>query len=188
MFSKSAIVFAFMAVAKLAVATPPACILGAMSSQPDPTDFATICSGKVATGVQSYLSSNCGSSSSDAQKYFADTCKSAGHAVSAVSASSSAASSAASSAGSSVVTYTSKFIGSDGITHTTVGTATAAASGGVITATAGSNGTVVITGTPTVTPTPSSTGLAQSNNAAGLQAHGTLVGCVLALAGVLAVM
>ncbi|KAF2461479.1 hypothetical protein BDY21DRAFT_360583 [Lineolata rhizophorae] len=80
MFSKTAFVFAFFAVARLATATPPACLLAAVNECPDPSDLEAVC-GDYGSDVQSFLGSNCGDYEEDAMSAFDETCSSAGHSV-----------------------------------------------------------------------------------------------------------
>ncbi|KAF2490974.1 hypothetical protein BU16DRAFT_530553 [Lophium mytilinum] len=75
MFSKSIFVFAFLAVAKLAVATPPACLLGAIATQDDPSKVSEICKNSKMSG---YISSACGDSTQQAMSAFSAVCKEAG--------------------------------------------------------------------------------------------------------------
>jgi len=75
MFSKSIFVFAFLAVAKLAVATPPACMLAAIMTQDDPSKVEDICKNGKMSG---YISSACGDDTQVAMNAYADVCKQAG--------------------------------------------------------------------------------------------------------------
>jgi len=97
MFSKSAFVFAFLAVAKLAVATPPACMLAAIMTQDDPSKVEDICKNGKMSG---YISSACGDNTQVAMNAYADVCKQAGVTV-ATSVSSDSASATASATGKS---------------------------------------------------------------------------------------
>jgi len=85
MFSKSIFVFAFLAVAKLAVATPPACMLAAIMTQDDPSKVEDICKNGKMSG---YISSACGDDTQVAMNAYADVCKQAGVKVAASSSSS----------------------------------------------------------------------------------------------------
>jgi len=104
MLSKTTFVLALFAVSKLAMATPPACLLAAVNEQPDPSDLQSICGSK-AGDVKSFLSDNCGSFTSEAMSAFKETCSEAGYTVS-VSTSSSKSSSASKTGGSSHATGT----------------------------------------------------------------------------------
>ncbi|KAL2355612.1 hypothetical protein BJ546DRAFT_971143 [Cryomyces antarcticus] len=80
MFAKSSIIFAVLAIsAKLAVATPPACLLAAVNVQSDPADLKAVCGN--ATSVESTISNICGSNVQPAMSAFSSVCKSAGMTV-----------------------------------------------------------------------------------------------------------
>ncbi|KAF2793557.1 hypothetical protein K505DRAFT_325373 [Melanomma pulvis-pyrius CBS 109.77] len=79
MFSKATIFLAFVAIAKLAVAAPPACLLGAINQYDDPADIKAVCQSKDA---QAKIQKFCGDSTSDALSAFADVCNVAGVKVS----------------------------------------------------------------------------------------------------------
>ncbi|OCK81142.1 hypothetical protein K432DRAFT_381580 [Lepidopterella palustris CBS 459.81] len=97
MFSKSIIVIAFVAIAKLATATPPACLLAAINTADDPSKVSDICqSSKMENTIVSY----CGSNTQQALSDYALVCKGAGVTVSSVAPSSATGSAAASSSGS----------------------------------------------------------------------------------------
>ncbi|PPJ51619.1 hypothetical protein CBER1_08945 [Cercospora berteroae] len=80
MFVKSTAVLALLSVAaQVAIAAqPPACVIAAVNTESDPSDFKTICSSEKAL---SYLSDNCGDNLKTAQDYFADICKTNGEEV-----------------------------------------------------------------------------------------------------------
>ncbi|EME83977.1 uncharacterized protein MYCFIDRAFT_214564 [Pseudocercospora fijiensis CIRAD86] len=87
MFAKAPTVLAILALtAQVVVATPPACVLAAVNTQNDPSDFKTVCG---ASEVQQYMSSKCGNYLDTAQTYFSDYCKANGAKVASVSSSSS---------------------------------------------------------------------------------------------------
>jgi len=102
MFSKSTFLFAFFAISRLALATPPACLLAAVNTQDDPTDMQSIC-GHNASDLQSFLNKNCGDNKKAALSAFSDVCQSAGITVHEATASASASdeSSTATKTGSS---------------------------------------------------------------------------------------
>jgi hypothetical protein len=99
------------------------------------------------------------------------------NALAVVSASPSASTAAPSSSG--VVVYTSKFVGSDGVTHTTLATATS-----VVGATATGSGA---SATAAASKSASASGSAATGAAAaGQEMSGALVGGFMMLAGLLA--
>jgi len=98
MFSKSIFVFAFLAVAKLAVATPPACMLAAIMTQDDPSKVEDICKNGKMSG---YISSACGDDTQVAMNAYADVCKQAGVKVATSVSSSDSASATATPTGKS---------------------------------------------------------------------------------------
>jgi len=94
MFSKSAFVLAFFAIAKLATATPPACLLAAINTQDDPSKVSDICkSSKMEPTIVSY----CGDNTQQALSDFASVCKGVGVTVSSAAPSASGTLSAKSS-------------------------------------------------------------------------------------------
>ncbi|OJD33596.1 gpi anchored cell wall protein [Diplodia corticola] len=80
-----------------AAATPPACLISIIGSEPNPNDVATICK---KDSIQSDIASNCGSEKADAMTAYSSVCKAAGVTVS-TSASASASASATKSGSSS---------------------------------------------------------------------------------------
>ncbi|KAF2086162.1 hypothetical protein K490DRAFT_67082 [Saccharata proteae CBS 121410] len=129
MSPKSLVLFTLVAVAQLAMATPPACLLTAVGGTVNPADIPTICKDST---MPSSISSACSGDASAAMTAFADTCKSAGVTVSDTSKASASASDSASKTGSMTVSAT-------GSAHKT-GTATAAASSGMVSATSAAGG------------------------------------------------
>lgn len=135
MYARSTVVLALVAIAaRLAVALPPACLLGAVNSQPNPADLESICGDK-ASEVQSQIEDLCGNDVDVALDEFDKTCESAGYTVAAVtsSTSSTSSSSSASSTGSSYATVS------------TTGTTTESATVSSATTKATGTGFVVIT-------------------------------------------
>ncbi|KAM3420772.1 hypothetical protein BST61_g4018 [Cercospora zeina] len=80
MFVRSTAVLALLSVAaQVAVAAqPPACVIAAVNTESDPSDFKTICSSDKAL---QYMTDNCGNNLKAAQDYFADVCKTNGQQV-----------------------------------------------------------------------------------------------------------
>ncbi|MCJ1361587.1 hypothetical protein MMC16_000687 [Acarospora aff. strigata] len=107
--AKSTLFFALFAVStRLAVAAvPPACLLAAVNTQPNPADLNTIC-GSDASKVQGQISKLCGSNTDAAMSAFSSTCSAAGKTVSSMasSTSSTGSSSASATSGSSSATTT----------------------------------------------------------------------------------
>jgi len=99
--AKSTIFLAFLAVAAQVVAAGnPACMLGAINSQPDPSNMSAIC-GSNASKVQTQIQSICGASAAAAQKAFISACSGAGKTVPAYSSSAASSTATGSSSGSS---------------------------------------------------------------------------------------
>ncbi|KAF1987964.1 hypothetical protein K402DRAFT_392245 [Aulographum hederae CBS 113979] len=211
MFSKTALLFAGLAVSRLALAqSPPACLLGALNTQPNPADTEAICGN--ASEVQEAIASMCGANTNAAMSAFASTCSADGVSVSSYVGSASAtgsksashsashsasrtASGSASGSASASASATHHSSASDSevfsnhVSHNSTvsmplstGMLTATGTGAVPTGAAGeTNGTLVV-GSPTATG--SSTGSSPlPSNAAG-QAHvGPFVAAALAAAG-----
>ncbi|TKA78169.1 hypothetical protein B0A55_03896 [Friedmanniomyces simplex] len=72
MFAKPSTLFALFALAaRLAVATPPACMIAAVNTQPNPAALQAVCSGSNATAVEEYICKNCSSNAAAALSAFA---------------------------------------------------------------------------------------------------------------------
>jgi len=65
-------------IAQVAVATPPACVLAAVNTQPDPSNLKAVCSGDNATTVEQYICKNCKDNTDAALSAYADVCESTG--------------------------------------------------------------------------------------------------------------
>ncbi|KAF7186680.1 hypothetical protein HII31_11912 [Pseudocercospora fuligena] len=122
MFAKASTVFAILAVtAQVVVATPPACVIAAVNTQDDPSDFKAVCG---ASEVQQYMSSKCGDYLDTAQSYFSDYCKANDAEVASVSSSASSShsatksSSGASHSATSTDSASSSEAGTDGSSST----------------------------------------------------------------------
>ncbi|KAF2840731.1 hypothetical protein M501DRAFT_990691 [Patellaria atrata CBS 101060] len=89
MFSKSTLFFAFLAVSKLAIATPPACLLAAVNTHEEPSDIAAIC-GSDSPGMQRIINRVCnGNLKRAAMDAYVSICEGEGHTVRMLSSSSS---------------------------------------------------------------------------------------------------
>ena len=79
MFTSSTYILAAISVlARVAVATPPACLLGAVGGQANPADMKTLC-GSGAMAVEGNITSLCtGDASSQAMSIFSSNCLAAG--------------------------------------------------------------------------------------------------------------
>jgi hypothetical protein len=76
MFStKTTTLLATLFLSASVLAAPPACVIGAVNTQTNPHDVASVCR---ADGVQEYINKNCGNAQEAAQKYFSEVCKGAG--------------------------------------------------------------------------------------------------------------
>ncbi|WPH01886.1 Hypothetical protein R9X50_00474000 [Acrodontium crateriforme] len=96
MFAKTtAILAVFSLAAQVAVATPPACLIAAVNTQPDPSNYKEVCN---SSDVVKYINSKCGDNQATANSAFAAVCKAEGITI---SSSSSSSSSSTSSSGSS---------------------------------------------------------------------------------------
>ncbi|KXT04181.1 hypothetical protein AC578_53 [Pseudocercospora eumusae] len=119
MFARASTVFAILALtAQVVVATPPACVIAAVNTQDDPSNFKTVCG---ASEVQQYMSSKCGNNLDAAQSYFSDYCKANDAPVASVSSSSHSAtksSSGASHSATSTGSATSSEAGTDSSSST----------------------------------------------------------------------
>jgi hypothetical protein len=76
MFAKFSTAVALFMLAAQVVASPPACLIAAISTSENPSDVKSICSSP--SSIQSSLNSNCGSNASTAQNAFIAVCKDAG--------------------------------------------------------------------------------------------------------------
>ncbi|MCJ1350927.1 MAG: hypothetical protein MMC33_000909 [Icmadophila ericetorum] len=73
--------FAFFALTvQLVVGGNPACLLGAINTEPDPTDYGTVC-GQDASKVESQIQSLCGNNVGAAMTAFSSICAAAGKTV-----------------------------------------------------------------------------------------------------------
>jgi len=176
MFAKATI-FAILAVAaRVAVATPPACLLAAVNECPNPADIKSICSTD-SSKVTSYISKNCGEHEDAASKYFKEVCEGAGETIS----DSSSSSSSASKSGSKTTSATSSISTASGNSSSTEssmtitgastfatgvsGAASGTGSNGIY-ATDANNGTVLSTA-GTAGPTTTGNAGTSPTNAAG---------------------
>jgi len=185
MFSKSVFVFAILAAAKLAVAIPPACLLGALMNNDDPSQVSTVCKNSKMPG---YISDVCGDNTQIAMTAFANVCKEAGvkvaSTVSSATGSSKSTLSTATHSGQSTLS-TATYSGSADVT--------AAPSTSIVVYTTASfdsscscTKTGVVSSTAVVTPT--GTGVAQATGAAGRMEMGAFVGMVGVVMGVFGVL
>lgn len=99
MFAKSTTFVALFAVAaRVAVAAPPACMIAAVNTCPNPGDIQEVC--KSADKVEKHMSNNCGEHEEVAVKHFREVCDKAGVELSTSTSSSSDASKTASASAS----------------------------------------------------------------------------------------
>ncbi|KKY16622.1 putative gpi anchored cell wall [Diplodia seriata] len=125
----SAKLLAFLVVALLgfvniaAAATPPACLISVIGSQPNPNDVATICK---KDSVASDIGSSCGSEKADAMSAYASVCKEAGVTV---STSASASASATKSGSASASASATGSVTTPGSSSSTPGAASGSGSG-----------------------------------------------------------
>jgi len=194
MFAKATI-FAILAVAaRVAVATPPACLLAAVNECPNPADIKSICSND-SSKVTSYISKNCGEHEDAASKYFKEVCEDAGETISAYSSSSSASKSgskttsatgslATASGGNSSDTDSSMTItGASTFATGVSGAASGTGSNGVY---ATNNGTVLTTA-GTAGPTTTGNAATTPTNAAGSDSEGSAARMGMEAAGLAAI-
>lgn len=164
MYSKSAVIVALCALssARLVVAIPPACLLGAVNTQPNPADLSSIC-GPNADDVMSEIEALCGNEVEAAMDAFEETCGAAGLDTSSIMTSTTSASDSSSTGSSSddsdmyVVSQTSTYYDSSCSCSKTV--AMAGTASGYATKTA--NGVAKATGVygnATVPTAPNPTG------------------------------
>ncbi|GAB1731979.1 hypothetical protein NU195Hw_g232t1 [Hortaea werneckii] len=79
MLAKTTTLFALFSVAtRFASAAPPACLLAAVNTQPQPSALEAVCSGSNATEVEDYICKHCGSDAETAMSGFASVCSRAG--------------------------------------------------------------------------------------------------------------
>ncbi|RDI85312.1 hypothetical protein Vi05172_g4692 [Venturia inaequalis] len=134
---KAILTVSLLSAAQVAYAAPPPCLMAAVNTQPNPSDFKSIC-GDNASMVQKQIESVCkGDDLTAALASFADTCRTNGVAVPPVAPSSSTTSGTSSSSSSG----SGSASGTDIPTYTTTG----ASSGSV---------PVPVPGTDTATATP----------------------------------
>jgi len=189
---RSTILFYFVASLSSVLAMPPACLLAAVNTQPNPANLTAVC-GSGATNVQKAIASMCGSNVAVAESAFASTCSSAGKTVPTFAASSAISSTVSSkpsnSANGTFVYTTASFDSSCSCTKTVVTSATGAVALSSLGLTASS---VTATGSATQTfSTASASATAGANGAALIgmqQSVGTLVAAVIAVAGVVAAL
>ncbi|OCL13881.1 hypothetical protein AOQ84DRAFT_351781 [Glonium stellatum] len=186
MFSKSTFVLAFFAIAKLATATPPACLLAAINTQDDPSKVSDICkSSKMEPTIISY----CGDNTQQALSDFASVCKGVGVTVSSAAPSASGTLSAKSSGTASknaTTPLTTGYASSSIFVYTTASydSACSCTKTAAITATALSGPTGVVTsGTATGTGA-----LAVSTGAAGKNEMGRLAAVAVVVGGLFAAL
>ncbi|KAJ5081515.1 Period circadian protein [Penicillium alfredii] len=110
-FKKSAVALAFVALTNIVSAgQTPACLLSVIGNTPNPAKLSDIC-GSDAHKIQSAIEKECGDKSDAALKFFANTCKDAGHKVESSSTTSSTSGTSASASGSSTSFVTSASAG-----------------------------------------------------------------------------
>ncbi|KAK5689027.1 hypothetical protein LTS10_001007 [Elasticomyces elasticus] len=184
MFAKTTTLFAlFTVAARLVAATPPACLIAAVNTQPDPSALKAVCSGSNATAVEEYICKNCSSNAADALSAFASVCSSAGVTIdnstscSSTSSSSSSASKTSSASGTGsttvavILTTGSSGTGTSAIL---IATGTAGGSSGFATATGGSSGNGTLMIPPGSAPTAtSSSGSGSSGSGSGSGGSGS---------------
>ncbi|KAE8371777.1 hypothetical protein BDV26DRAFT_117381 [Aspergillus bertholletiae] len=108
LFAKSALVLSFLALGNIAAAAgPKACLLEALSKEPQPGDLKAVCVDKVQTRIESLCT---GDDKQDALKQFADTCSAAGHKVVVNTSTSASASATGTSTASSKPGSSSGFV------------------------------------------------------------------------------
>ncbi|KAK4988060.1 hypothetical protein LTR50_004176 [Elasticomyces elasticus] len=136
--------------ARLTTATPPACLLGAVNSQPQPGQLSAVCGN--ATSVEASISSLCKDNIGPAMSAFSDVCKSAGVTIAiATSSASGTASTTSSTSATGTGTATRTASTSNGASSTSAGihtdtssltrTATGTAAGGTATSSSGGTAT-----------------------------------------------
>lgn len=74
----SATVAVLAIVTRVVVASPPACLIGAINTQGNPHDIEGLCSGDIAKEVAKALNDSCGGDQDIATDWFASVCKDAG--------------------------------------------------------------------------------------------------------------
>ncbi|KAF2848947.1 hypothetical protein T440DRAFT_469698 [Plenodomus tracheiphilus IPT5] len=133
MLAKTIFAATFLALAQFAVATPPACLLGAVNTYDDPSDIKTVCKSKdLSSKVEKY----CGDSASTAMDALADICNEQGVKVAtAVSGSASATKTASGSHASGTGSAGFYPTGSSGNSTVPIASGGPAASGGAATGT-----------------------------------------------------
>ncbi|KAI7545171.1 hypothetical protein KC331_g6381 [Hortaea werneckii] len=102
MLAKTTTLFALFSVAtRFASAAPPACLLAAVNTQPQPSALEAVCSGSNATEVENYICKHCGSDAETAMSGFASVCSRAGVKIDESASCDNSTSSSSSSSGSS---------------------------------------------------------------------------------------
>ncbi|KAM5469767.1 hypothetical protein MauCBS54593_004321 [Microsporum audouinii] len=107
MFARSAIIFVFFALCGFVAAFPPACVLGAVITQKDLSDFGTLC-GSSSNAVQKQIVKLCEGDSDAGLKSFKAACSDAGYDINLIDTNTSSSSSATSTASSTGSLTTSK--------------------------------------------------------------------------------
>jgi len=179
MFGKTTFLLAAVAaIANVVVATPPACMLGAVNTYKTPSDISAVCKSKDMTGT---IAKMCGDGASDALSAFADICNKAGVKVAtdlpSGTVSASAKPTGAHNSTSIIVYTTASFDSACSCTKTAAVTSQviAVATSGLVAATGTGVSPAGATKTPTGTGAPQSTGAA-GKNGVGLSAAALLAG------------
>ncbi|KAK5370395.1 hypothetical protein LTR20_010187 [Exophiala xenobiotica] len=165
---------AFLFAVRALADVPPACLLGAVNTQDNPTDLSSLC-GNEATQVQKAINSLCTSTNkSAAQSAFIATCSSAGSSVAPYTATATSAATTNTSSGSFV--YTTVVDGSTIVTS--AGSSP----------TSGAGASAEATGTSATNSASESAASATGNAASEQRQVGSFAAAVIAIAGVVAVL
>jgi len=123
MYASSTFVFmAIVALARVAIATPPSCLLAALGAQPNPADLKSLC-GTLVPQMEGNITNLCSGSASSAMSVYSSTCLAQGVTISVTSSVSS------SSMNGSLSTLATISASSTGTGYSNLTTTTASATG-----------------------------------------------------------
>ncbi|KAL9621047.1 MAG: hypothetical protein Q9160_004432 [Pyrenula sp. 1 TL-2023] len=197
--SHTTILFAVFALsAKVLAGIPPACLLAAVNTQPNPADLKSICNDENSKKIQDDLTSKCGNNVKAALDAFSSTCNDAGVKVATPTVTASSGMPSNSANGTYVLT-TQFFNSSCSCTQTSVVTssrtpsldtpATACTGSDCESSSGGSGGSgASATGGAGASSTSGSSVAASTGAASAVEQQGALAAAAIAFAGLVAVL
>jgi len=176
MLAKTTTLFALFSVAtRFASAAPPACLLAAVNTQPQPSALEAVCSGSNATEVENYICKHCGNDAETAMSGFASVCSRAGIKIDeSASCDNSTSSSSSSSSSSASSTKAASITGTGSMPHMT-GTGGSMATHTFYTTYFDSACSCTKTGSVAATAVTGMSGLTTATGTAGGMHNGTMI-------------